>query len=50
MDQGNSQAKQGLDSALKYLESESPAAVSGKSEVYVEKDGHPKMLEDGRQF
>ena len=48
MDEGNSQAKQGLDSALKYLESESPAAVNSKSEVYVEKDGHRQMLGDGR--
>ena len=48
MDEGNSQAKQGLDSALKYLESESPSAVNSKSEIYLKKDRHHQLLEDGR--
>ena len=48
MDEGNSQAKQGLDSALKYLDSESSAAINAKSEVYVEKDRQQKTLQDGR--
>ena len=48
MDEGNSQAKQGLDSALKYLESESPAAVNSKSEIHLKKDRHHQLLEDGR--
>ena len=47
MDEGNSQANQGLDSAMKYLESESPSAVNAKSEIYLKKGMHPQILEDG---
>ena len=48
MEEGNSQAKQGLDSALKYFESESPAAVNSKSEIYLKKNMHPQIVEEGR--
>ena len=48
MDEGNSQAKQGLDSALKYLESENPAAVNSKSEIFLKKNMHHQIAEAGR--
>ena len=48
MDEGNSQAKQGLDSALKYLESENPAAVNSKSEIYLKTNLHHQIAADGR--
>ena len=48
MDEGNSQAKQGLDSALKYLESENPSAVNSKSEIYLKENLHHQIAADGR--
>ena len=49
MDEGNSVAKQGLDSAMKYLESESPAAVNSKSEISLKNNKHQQILEEGRK-
>ena len=47
MDEENNQAKEGLDSALKYLESESPSAINAKSEIYVKNGMDHQIVEDG---
>ena len=48
MDEGNSRAKQGLDSALIYSESDSSAAVTGVSQIYLKKNTPQDNLQAGR--
>ena len=48
MDEGNSRAKQGLDSALIYAESDSSAAVTGVSQIYLKKNMPQDNLQAGR--